>query len=334
VGGTRMTTRTGQTVWLAAGLSVVLAAASAVGDVAGQPLPKLPIVAFHRQRARAITYARSSALKALPQAGCSVFKVVARTDLDDQVRRTAEILGIHGPLESRWGGLGLMVREGPPVTSKGAGPRAVGASRLDDSIEFSDHARQWQGRADGSPTVLPQQEQAWAIAEQFLADSGLDTADKRRECIMYMMEGDHKIGMTVRFRRAINGLPIRGPGGKAFVDLGDGGQVTGLLYVWRAIQPLGVYPLRTVDEAIADLNVRKPAVTAIPPGADRAEFNQAELAYWEDIIGVAQDTVQPVYVLKGRAFKGSVDIGEVEAIVAAVASTHVTEGAPPSGPPS
>jgi len=320
-----MTTR----LAFAAVLTVGLVASSAQDGYPGD-LAKLPPVRSHYVKPPGLSYQLAAPLPEGGRSTCPVFMTVPAADVAAKVERLGRLLGVSGALIST--GESVLIHDWGRSSPSPSESRWVYGSRSDGTIRYVDTARLFRAAPEGMR--LPTEEEAWTIAERFLATTQLELAGMKRDSIAYVFEQENPIGMTLAFRRTLEGSTMTGPGGKVYVDLGSGGDVVGLLYVWRPAVPMGDYPLATVDQALQRMHEGGCVWVNIPDNATAVVLQESAVAYWEEPPHSRQDFIQPVYVFKGRAFRHDKDIGEANVIVPAVASTHVTEGAPPSGPPS
>lgn len=98
---------------------------------------------------------------------------------------------------------------------------------------------------------LPSGEEAQQIALRFLKENDLLPRDPGQLNLAHtgglratsVLDGD-KPGpiidklVTLSYSRVIDGLPVLGPGSKMVLDIGEGGEVVGLVRHWREIEPM------------------------------------------------------------------------------------------------
>lgn len=114
------------------------------------------------------------------------------------------------------------------------------------------------GEARGAEPALPDGEEAVGIARAFLADHDL-ASDALREptvarTVALRAERDREpVAVTVAhqvcFPYELDGVPVLGPGAKAQVTVGDGGEVVGWYRFWREAFAEELVPVLPADRA-------------------------------------------------------------------------------------
>jgi hypothetical protein len=156
---------------------------------------------------------------------------------------------------------------------------------------------------------LPDDDKAVQYAVDFLRDSRLLPANQDELKVSHVgglrsntVSKDGKPGpvidklKTVSFSRTLDGLPVIGSGSKMVVNLGDGGEVIGVIRRWRELDKptrLDVAEVLTEDEALASL---KKLILEEFGEDSRWDIINAQLAYYDNN-GYA---IQPVYAFQTK----------------------------------
>lgn len=112
---------------------------------------------------------------------------------------------------------------------------------------------------------LPAKETAVAIAEEFLGKQGLSPRNTNEMKVVHygglraasVIQGNRagpaidKL-ITITYGRTIDSLPVLGPGSKVIVNVGDKGEVMGLVYRWRELLAKSRRPLRPQEMISAE----------------------------------------------------------------------------------
>ncbi|MEY4589402.1 MAG: hypothetical protein RL497_1478 [Pseudomonadota bacterium] len=160
---------------------------------------------------------------------------------------------------------------------------------------------------DAKPS-LPSPEEAVKLAHHFLATNSLAPANEQELKVVHIgglrsstMIND-KPGpiidklITVNFGRQINGLPVIGPGSKMVVNVGDKGEVVGVIRHWRELAgKQAINAAETYSEAEAK---RLALAQMSKEFGSKTEFEilQSKIAYYDNN-GVY---LQPVYAFETR----------------------------------
>jgi hypothetical protein len=182
----------------------------------------------------------------------------------------------------------------------------------------------------GEPPALPSKEDAVKIATDFLTQTGLmpDTAFGS-ESVTYGVKsgGTYNVAkkstkgsgpveiissydthLLVSFSRQINGIPVADSGGnKLGVRIGDKGEVTSVLKVWREVEPYQEYPVKSAEQAYNELVAGKGSGN-IPTGCAEVTIDHVSLAYWMETLDISQEYVPPVYEFTGTCRAANGDI--------------------------
>jgi len=105
--------------------------------------------------------------------------------------------------------------------------------------------------------------------------------------------------ITLNYSRQVNSLPVIGPGSKIVMDIGENGELIGLLRHWRELSPkateIGKTELYSTDEAMS--LAKQQIVQEFGEGA-QFEVLQTKLAYFDN----NGRFLQPVYAFETQVF--------------------------------
>lgn len=160
---------------------------------------------------------------------------------------------------------------------------------------------------DFKPT-LPTGEEAVKIAQTFLASNGLQAANERELTLAHIggLRSSSMIGdkpgpvidklVTVNFARQVNGLPVIGPGSKMVVNIGNKGEVIGLIRHWRELA--GSKKISGTETYSEDEAKRIALAQMSKEFGSSSDFEilQSKIAYYDNN-GVY---LQPVYAFETR----------------------------------
>ncbi len=150
---------------------------------------------------------------------------------------------------------------------------------------------------DDRPGELPGEERAVDIARSFLREARLMPPQDQSKMVLAEVgrirsasfdpasgqEGQPLTQMlTVYFARQLGDIRVIGPGSKAVVQIGDGGEVVGAGLRWRALgkaQKIGRDALRSPDQVMADV---RQFITREMRGASRVVVDHMGLYYWDN----------------------------------------------------
>jgi len=161
---------------------------------------------------------------------------------------------------------------------------------------------------------LPLEHEAIVEAKEFFRTHGLLSENTffmgigYHEFREYNSEGEliaqGKSAVAVGFGFKIEEMRVEGPGAKASVIFGEGGEIIGASKIWREIQPDKQMKILTPEEAFARFKQRWPT-EAEPQQLEQAEIKTevnikgVYLTYYAEPGCLPQDYVEPVYVFKG-----------------------------------
>jgi hypothetical protein len=159
---------------------------------------------------------------------------------------------------------------------------------------------------------LPSEEEAKSIATEFLYSKGLIKEGKVAKINKVVADqqvtakkgfneiiSEYNVTLQVQFARAINNLPVIGPGNKLKVFIGEGGEVVGLFKVWRDFEPYKNVKVKTPEQAYKDLVAGNDTMYNMRVGGDKVVIKEIYLAYWMEPADSEQKYILPVYVFAG-----------------------------------
>jgi len=94
---------------------------------------------------------------------------------------------------------------------------------------------------------------------------------------------------TVRFGRTMGGLKVEGPGSRIVVQLGENGELRGLVHRWQELAPMAIAP----QQKLSPSELRSMVAFRIQQAASHAaeiKFESADLVLYDD----GQGTIEPV----------------------------------------
>ncbi|HIF40741.1 MAG TPA: hypothetical protein EYQ74_06555 [Planctomycetes bacterium] len=167
------------------------------------------------------------------------------------------------------------------------------------SVAFSKGTKDISGTHD-TPS-LPTTEEAPVIATDLLKELQLAPADTTEMVVEHV--GGLRMGVlnpdgstdqfeklrTVRLSRVLDGTKVEGPGSRIVIQLGEHGELRGLVHRWRELTPTALLPVEkfTPRELRRMISFRIAQATA---KATKVEFESAKLVHYDD----GQGTVEPV----------------------------------------
>ncbi|HMY39079.1 MAG TPA: hypothetical protein PK011_07135, partial [Marinagarivorans sp.] len=160
---------------------------------------------------------------------------------------------------------------------------------------------------DFKPT-LPTSDEAIKIAQTFLAANGLQAANERELTVAHVggLRASSMIGdkpgpvidklVTVNFARQVNDLPVIGPGSKMVVNIGNKGEIIGVIRHWRELA--GSKKVSGADTYSIDEAKRIALAQMSKEFGSTSDFEilQSKIAYYDNN-GVY---LQPVYAFETR----------------------------------
>lgn len=207
-------------------------------------------------------------------------------------------------------------------------PMAPGVKHIDDDgvqvFYFPDGAAMVhdieRATSEAPMTLLPEDE-IWATSEVLLSRLGLDDLDTvslQRDGI-----GTHRIQeynaaaelqdewiahQAASFRQVIDGKPTVGPGSQVQMILADGGEVVSFSHAVRRLELDQHVVVDSPDIALHRFVDRAAATSrwglhrAAIRGVYQLDVTEISLGYYLPAPGAEVDTVEPVYVLKGKIY--------------------------------
>ncbi|NIP24721.1 MAG: hypothetical protein GWN55_04840 [Phycisphaerae bacterium] len=173
---------------------------------------------------------------------------------------------------------------------------------------------------------LPSEHKAIVKAKEFLRTHGLLSKNTffvgtgYHEFREYNSEGElfarGRSAIAVGFGFKIEEMRVEGPGAKASVIFGEGGEIIGASKIWREIQPDKQKKILTPEEAFTRFKQRWPTELE-PQQLEQAEIKtevnirEVYLTYYAKPGCLPQDYLEPIYVFKGD-YRISGRIGERE----------------------
>lgn len=163
------------------------------------------------------------------------------------------------------------------------------------------------------------------MAQEFLEDNQLLTDEFEYVGVGYDTltdlsnpEEEKVIGKLVYYERKINGIDVEG-NSKIYVAFDNQGEISeaysSYREVERTVEPNEVVALEAAIEKAEKLE----GYIVMDEEADRIVLENAEIIYWEDSEAFStNNTIQPVYKITGKAYKGDELLGEFAAVESAV----------------
>jgi hypothetical protein len=157
-------------------------------------------------------------------------------------------------------------------------------------------------------------EQYRASAEKFLGDAGLmeseaEFRDVNRGNVVGLFENggwvEKPYMVEVRFsHKPLAGIAFdKGVGPKIVVQFGEDGRVLGATSVWRKVEPLGKYRLKTPQQALDAVKNGRGQLFDVGPDA-QGTVDEVSTSYLNEPLGYKQLYVLPAYVMKGKTADG------------------------------
>lgn len=156
--------------------------------------------------------------------------------------------------------------------------------------------------------ALPAKDEAVKIAQTFLAANGLNATNEREVTVAHVggLRASSMIGdkpgpvidklVTVNFARQINDVPVIGPGSKMVVNIGNKGEIIGLIRHWRELS--GSKKI-SGSETYSEEEAKRLAIAQMSKEfGSTAEFEilQTKIAYYDN----NGSYLQPVYAFETR----------------------------------
>jgi hypothetical protein len=175
-------------------------------------------------------------------------------------------------------------------------------------MRFSDNAKL---AAEKAAENLPPEDVAIGQAETFLKKLDLLPGNASFSGVGYyefqradgkgnvMSEG--KSALSVAFAFEVGGLPVLGPGAKASVVFGAGGEIIGAAKIWREIAADEEVEILRPEEAFEGFKKGWPPeqVAGMPNIRTLVRIDEVEMAYYAGPGLLPQERLEPVYVFYG-----------------------------------
>ncbi|HUT30191.1 MAG TPA: hypothetical protein VMX13_10400 [Sedimentisphaerales bacterium] len=133
----------------------------------------------------------------------------------------------------------------------------------------------------------PSKEECGRIAEEYLKTGHLLEPDAYLRGVADNISGSGV--MSVGFGRLIGGCKTWGAGAQILVRIGLGGEVVGVRKAWQELIPYRPYPVKSPEEALAELQQGK----GLLMNGDSGKVKEITLRYYTS--PQKQDYVQPIY---------------------------------------
>ena len=154
-----------------------------------------------------------------------------------------------------------------------------------------------------------------ARADAFLTETGLmepqaEFRDVNHGNVVGVYENgtwvEHPYMVEVRYsHKPLDGVAFdQGVGPKIIVQFGENGEILGAMSVWRDVEPVKDYDLKTLDQALKDVCAGDAQVFGITQDA-RGTVDEVEISYINEPLGYNQLFVLPSYILRGHAADGT-----------------------------
>ena len=285
------------------GATGVVAEVDAVSPAVAVDIPELDLPRAGSEYPASVEYVVSATIAveaASIPATAPVYEYVDRVPSAEDAARIASELGVNGE------------------ASVESGRYWVADGTLKFSMEtttgrwtFIDEERMWTVPPD-DPSELPSEDDAVSVASAELGRLGLLADDViyshvTNATVSAVGVGEEGaasdptarvISRQVFFGRLLDGLPVEGPS-RIVVGVGSHGDIVGVIMNMKAVSHFKDLPLRSVEEALADVLVGS-SQTDIRSEAVRATIDHVHLALYEDTgDGSEQPFLQPVYVFDG-----------------------------------
>jgi hypothetical protein len=157
-------------------------------------------------------------------------------------------------------------------------------------------------------------EQYRASAEKFLVDAGLmepeaEFRDVNRDNVVGVLENggwvEKPYMVEVRFsHKPLAGIAFdKGVGPRIVVQFGEDGHILGATSVWRKVEPLGKYRLKTPQQALDAVKNGRGQIFDVGQDA-KGTVDEITTSYLNEPLGYKQLYVLPAYVMKGKTAEG------------------------------
>lgn len=233
-----------------------------------------------------------------------VFKTINLDNPREAIREYAKKFGFTGE-----------INEGDTAISIGSKDDLAGVtlSKISGSAEYYNETLATIDRPLDLPENLPTKEQAIRIATGFLQEKDRYPPGINFSGINYKMNtGPDSTGKQVSrreviyvwFDRTLNGLNVEGTIITVAI-VGQPGEVSEYYGRWRNYEPYKELPLKTPEQALAEL--KKVGVSAGIRSPGNVSIDKVYLAYHTKTGLEHEDYLEPVYMFKGHADSGYVE---------------------------
>lgn len=193
---------------------------------------------------------------------------------------------------------------------------------------------------------LPNAGQAGARADQFLRENGLLPQEGFRANVEVIgvqrqetaggptSTAQNEIQVNYGFR--LGGRQVEGPGAKATVFIGEGGEVTGFAKAWREVTEERMVTTRTADEALGLLRQKGLWNLLRQAGGPvrQIRVTQVRAGFWAEDLGQTQNLIEPAFIFEGRMVReDGVEIPFLQKVSAVAGQAEPAQPASPPQPP-
>ncbi len=231
-----------------------------------------------------------------------IYQTVTPEVKENQVKSLMQVLAMKGDLVDR--GKQWLARDGEKTLEIFKEP-GTGYLRFSNNDQLG---------AEKAVKNLPSEAEAQKKARHFLEANGLFEKNMYFrgsgycEYRKFGPKGDvleeGRSALKVGFGFKVNGTPVEGPGAKAGVIFGAGGEIIGVSRIWRPLKPLKKAKIIPPGAALDKFKRRWPSEgdAAQLKGAGirtRVNIKEVRLTYFAKPGCFAQGLVKPVYIFEG-----------------------------------
>jgi hypothetical protein len=217
-----------------------------------------------------------------------VYRIVPLVESDKQFRDLANRFGLRG--EFSIGSVGVK-----------AGTRSLTYDpNLDQLVYIDDNATKYPTHIPNVPSVSRCKQIAMNIAsEKGLLPTGarvVATSEETGTISHLTGNEEHLISRTVVVAQdfKISGYQVRGTGMQMRLTLGDGGVLCYLIDSLRPLKVYGTYPLKPIDQALAEAQAGKDTVN-LQANIENPTVNAVDIFYYCDTSDRTHGLLMPVY---------------------------------------
>jgi hypothetical protein len=186
---------------------------------------------------------------------------------------------------------------------------------------------------------------AGAAADKLVNDNDLLPKGSSRNAEVILLRGSNGPGgqgsstpteVVVNYSFKLQGKAVEGPGAKAMVALGDGGEVTTFIRTMPDVAPIKAVGTKTAQQALTELQGRGYGNMLKAGGGPPKEVHikGVRAAFWVEDPGRGAGVIEPCFIFTGTATDA--DGREVEfmqKITAVAGQTEPAQAASPTQPP-